>query len=202
VDTAMVSLPTTSHAVEIKHTYSAAVQTELNNTNKSRPVIYLQGLAGLRAKISFPYLKNILKTIGSDIVLNRAELIITPNPGSEIPFAPIPQISMYRYDLAHQRAPVEDASSADPRVLDYGYFGGFYSTTTKNYHFTITAYIEDLLRGRTVDYGTFLGPVDADDRQLSYAATPTTAARTFAIGTDSTSPYRIKLNIIYTKLAK
>ncbi len=202
IDTLSTILPTSVHAAEIKHTYSAAVQTELNNQTKSRPAFYLQGLAGLRAKISFPYLKNILKTIGSDIVLNRAELIITPSPGSEIPFVPIPQISMYRYDIAHQRTVLEDASSADPRALGYGLFGGFYSSTTKNYHFTITAYIEDLLKGRATDNGTFLGPVDADDRSLSYAATPTTAARTFAIGADPTSPYRIKLNIIYTKLAK
>jgi hypothetical protein len=202
IDTLNTTLLTTNHAVEIKHTYSAAVQTELNNKTKSRPVFYLQGLAGLRTKISFPYLKNILKTIGSDITLNHAELIITPNPGSEIPFAPIPQISMYQYDLAHQRIALQDASTSDPRTLGYGYFGGFYSPTTKNYHINITAYIEDLLRGRTTDYGTFLGPVDIDNRSLAFAVTPTTAARTFAVGSDPTSPYRIKLNIIYTKLAK
>jgi len=33
---------------------------------------------------------------------------------------------------------------------------------------------------------------------------PTTqvAARTIAIGTNASSPYRIKLNVIYTKIAK
>ncbi len=201
IDTLNTTLLTTNHAVEIRHTYSTAVQNELNNKTKSSPVFYLQGV-GLRAQISFPYLKNILKTIGSDIVLNRAELVITPNPGSEIPFAPLAQISMYRYDLAHQRIALQDASAADPRAAAFGTFGGIYSSTTKNYHFTITAYIEDLLRGRTVDYGTFIGPVDYDDRSLSSLPSATTSARTFAIGSDPASPYRIKLNIIYTKLSK
>ncbi len=202
IDTGMVTMSSINHAAEIKHTYSTAVQTELNNKTTSGKVVYLQGLAGLRAKISFPYLKNIIKTIGSDIVLNRAELILTPNPGSEIPFAPIPQISMYRYDLAHQRALVQDASASDPRTTGYSGFGGFYSSKTKDYHFTITAYIEDLIRGRATDYGTFIGPVDIDDTSLSFDATPKTGARTIAIGSDPASPYRVKLNIIYTKLAK
>jgi hypothetical protein len=205
IDTAQVSIPSTLHAAQIKHTYTTAIQTELNNTKTSRNTFYLQGLAGLRAKISFPYLQNIVKTIGSDVVLNRAELVITPVAGSTIPFAPIPKITMYKYDIAHQRALLEDAITTDPRSGGVNVFGGFYSTTLQNYHFVITAYIQDLMRGAP-DYGTFLGPVDINSATagtaVDIAATPETAARTFAIGTDKTSPYRIKLNIIYTKIAK
>ncbi|HEY0243961.1 MAG TPA: DUF4270 domain-containing protein [Mucilaginibacter sp.] len=206
IDTAMISLPTTLHAAQIKHTYPAAIQTELNNTKTTRNTFYLQGLAGLRAKISFPYLKNIIKSVGSDIVINRAELVITPMTGSTIPFAPLPKISMYRYDLAHQRSELQDATATDPRSGGVLTFGGFYNSTLQNYHFVITAYIQDLMRGASVDYGTFLGPVDINSTTSSTAvdidATPQAAARTFAIGTDKTSPYRIKLNIIYTKITK
>ena len=199
IDTNTLTLTNSFHAAEIKHTHSTAIQTELANQTTARNTFYLQGLAGLRAKISFPYLKNIIAKLGSDIVLNRAELVITPVAGSTIPFAPIPQISMYKYDLAHQRIGLADAGG-DARSNQL--FGGFYSNTTNNYRFTITAHIEDLLRGKTVDNGTFLGPIDITNGSFGFAVTPTTAARTFAVGSDLTSPYRIKLNIIYTKLAK
>ena len=56
IDTAQAYLPITNMAASITHTYSTAVQTELNNTKTSRGTIYLQGLSGLRAKISFPSL--------------------------------------------------------------------------------------------------------------------------------------------------
>ena len=202
IDTSVVSLQTINHASEIRHTFSTAVQTELNNTTKSRNVVYLQGLAGLRAKISFPYLKNIVKTLGSDIIINRAELVITPTPGTAIPFAPIPQVAMYRYDLAHQRQAVQD-DSTDPRSIA-GAFSGYYSSANQNYHFTITAYVDDLLRGKTTDYGTFLGVFDSPTILSTnpYVPSAQVASRTLAVGSDSTSPYRIKLNIIYTKLPK
>jgi hypothetical protein len=201
IDTNKVTLSSTLHAAEVKYTYSTAIQTELANQTTSRNSFYLQGLGGLRAKISFPYLKKIIEKVGSDIVVNRAELVITPVPGSTIPFTPVPVIGMYRYDLAHQRTTVVDASSNDPRSSGSA-FGGFYSTTTNDYHFNITAHIEDLIRGRAVDNGTFLGVVDISNGSSGLGASATTAARTFAVGSDLTSPYRIKLNIIYTKLSK
>jgi len=202
-DTSSVSMPTNLMVSQIKHTYSPAVQTEISNqTTGSRNTFYIQGPTGLRAKISFPYLKNIVKTIGSDIIINRAELVITANPGSTIPFAPLPRITMYKYDLAGQRTAIEDATT-DPRSGGSVVFGGFYSQTQQTYHFIITAYITDLMRNLTLDYGTYIGAIDyGDATTISVGATSQVAARTFAVGTDKTSPYRIKLNIIYTKIAK
>jgi len=204
VDTTLISMPSTLHAAQIKHTYSAAIQTELSHTTTgSRNTFYLQGNAGLRAKISFPYLKNVIKTIGTDIVVNRAELIITPTPGSFIPFTPLPRISLYRTDLAGQRTPLEDAAG-DVRSAGTNVFGGYYSYTNQNYHFLVTAYVSDLIKG-ALDYGTFIGTADltTDVSAATYMApNAQVSARTFAVGSDKTSPYRIKLNIIYTKIAK
>jgi len=202
-DTLTTSMPVTLHAAYIKHTYSQTIQTELNNTNTSRNVIYLQGTAGLRVKISFPYLKNILKTVGSDIVVNRAQLVVTASPGSTIPFAPLPRLTIYRYDLANQRIEVQDASTTDPRSFPPTIFGGFYNPVPQQYTFNMTAYIQDLIRGVTTDTGTFIGPIATTNAStLDIAATAQIAGRTIAIGTDKTSPYQIKLNIIYTKIAK
>lgn len=207
IDTAVVKLPLTTHAAQIKQTPSNAVLTELANANTgARNVIYLQGLAGLKAKISFPYIKHILDTVGSRIVINRAELVVTPVPGSTIPFVAQPKLTMYQYDITHTPVELQDASPSDPRSGGISTFSGYYNQALRSYHFVVTGYIQDLMDGKTVDYGTYLAAIDTTNKStVDINPTVQTAGRTIAIGTitDKSSPYyssRIKLNIIYTKL--
>jgi hypothetical protein len=57
--------------------------------------------------------------------------------------------------------------------------------------------------GSSVDYGTYLATIDTTNTStVDIAPTVQTAGRVIAIGTDKNSPYRIKLNIIYTKINK
>jgi len=209
IDTTSVSLPLASFAATINHTYPTAIQTEINDSTSSRGVIYLQGLGGLRAKLSFPNLlknlrNNLLKK-DSDLVLNRAELVITPKSGSGIPYVPLPKITMYQLDIAHQRTYIQDGSPTDTRALGETIFGGYYGRALQSYHFIITAYCQDLLLKKTVDYGTYIAPIDTTNTSgtlttADITATPQVGARSFLIGADPTSAYRIKLNVIYTKI--
>ncbi len=208
IDTGVVSLPVAHTAMRIQHLYSTTIQTELNNTTSgSRPMFYLQGLGGLRAKVSFPNLlmnlrSNLLKK-DSDVLINRAELVITPAPGTYIPYSPCPRITMYQLDIALQRIELQDASSSDPRSGGLTTFGGFYGPAQNEYHFIITAYLQDLLSGKQVNYGTYIAPIDTTNTSsVDVAVTSQVAARTAAVGTNSSSPFRIKLNVIYTKIAK
>ena len=205
IDTAVISLPIGAHEAEIKHTYSASVQAALNDQATSNQTFYLQGLAGLRARISFPGLANIAAQAGGNIVINRAELVITANPGTTIPFQAQPKITMYQLDNTKQRVLLQDADPTDRRYQSLSTFGG-YVTTKSDYHFIITGYIQDLMRGKTQDYGTYVAPVDTTNTtSVDYKATPQTGARLIAAGSvnDKSSPnypFRIKLNIIYTKV--
>jgi hypothetical protein len=216
IDTAVVSLPVASHSAEIKHTYNATVLGVINNQTTSNNTFYIQGLAGLRAKVSFPDLKTLITKIGSDVVINRAELVITPTIGSTIPFKAQPKISVYQLDKALQRVPLRDAldastvNSSAGNVLGQGIsvFGGYF-TVKNDYHFIITGYVQDLMRNQAVvDYGTYIGAVDTTNTStVDYFATPSTGGRVIAAGsvTNKSSadyPYRIKLNIIYTKINK
>jgi hypothetical protein len=208
IDTGSFYFAINNTAAAVQHTYSATIQTELANTSTSRPNIYVQGVAGLRAKIGFPALlanlRNSLLKKDSDIILNRAELVVTPAPGSDIPYVTIPKLSLYRFDLARQRVYVEDASPNDPRSGGAAVFGGYYTASTKSYHFIVTAYLQDLLLNRTIDYGTYLSAVDiTGTTTVDIAPTPSVASRTVAGGgSNKTSPYRMKLNIIYSKIFK
>ncbi|HEY2582861.1 MAG TPA: DUF4270 family protein [Mucilaginibacter sp.] len=209
IDTGVVSLPITNMAAAITHAYSTTIKTELADT-LPKSMMYLQGLAGLRAKIKFPHLlanlrANLMKK-DSDIVLNRAELVVTAVPGSGIPYPPVPRISMYRLDIARQRGPLQDATTTDPRSGGVVVFGGFYNSTSQSYHFIVTAFLQDLLLGNTLDYGTYIGPVDltaSTATTVAYLPTAQVASRTVAGGGANKSlPYSIKLNIIYTKIAR
>ncbi len=213
VDTAMISLPLVSNssttAARIIRTPSPAVKAELANAKTgSRNVVYLQGLAGLRAKISFPYLQNIVKKLGSRIVVNKAEVVITPDSATTTPYKPQQKLTMYRYDITHTPIELQDASSTDPRGNSLANFGGFFNAGYQNYHFNVTAYVQDMMDGKTVDYGTYIATVDplsTNTTTVDYLPTVETAGRTVAVGTvtDPSSRYykaRIKLNIIYTKI--
>jgi hypothetical protein len=206
-DTASVSLTFPIHAAEIRRNYSETVKKAKAAGATSQTTVYLQGLGSLRAKVGFPGLS---KLIADSIVLNRAELVVTPVQGSGIPYAPLPKLTMYQLDIANQRILIQDASSSNP-LYQLGVFGGFYTNTTKEpvkaYRFVITSYIQDLIRKKTTDYGTYIAPVDITEVNSTTGATgiaPSAqiAARTILIGSDKNSPYRAKLNLFYTKIPK
>jgi hypothetical protein len=213
IDTAEIDLPLIHMAASINHAYPQAIQTLVTSTHNNGPsqnIFYLQGLGGLRAKISFPnFLAKLRSSLtnrpnkpDSDILINRAELVITPQQGSYIPYQPLPKITMYQLDLAHQPSLIQDASG-DLRSGGVSVFGGYYSSTTNEYHFILTAFLQDMIFGKNTSYGTYIAPVDTTNK-TSVDITPTAqvAARLVAVGTNASSPYRIKLNVIYTKIAK
>jgi hypothetical protein len=200
IDTALVTLPIQAalHAVNIKHTYSAKVQAAIK-TPTADANFYLQPMSGLKAKITFPNVKNMFAGVGSDVVINRAELIVKVAPGTNIPYAAAPKLTLYQFDLAKQPILLQDASTADVRGVGPTYFGGYYNSANGEYHFTVTAYLQDLVRGKTVDYGTFLAPVNPVlGATVDIAPTAQSAQRTIGIGKNS--PNRIRLSIIYTKI--
>ncbi|RYU89267.1 DUF4270 domain-containing protein [Mucilaginibacter terrigena] len=194
VDTASIALPLGVNVNEIKHTYTANVQAALDKTSTDGNV-YMQGLLGLKAKLTFPNVKTMFDSIQNKVIINRAELIVKVRPGTTTPFAPNKRLTLYKYDIAHQRINLQDASTSDPRA---SVFGGQYDPATGEYHFIVTAYMQDLIRGKTVDYGTFLAPTDPTTANIDITATPSYAERSILVGKDS--PYRIRLKIIYTKL--
>jgi len=222
VDTSIVYLNISQTAAQITHAYSPAVIKAYSDTSiHTDSLIYLQGLSSLRAKISFPYVANSLfKNIGNkNVVINRAELVLTVPPGSDIPayLVPQPQLTLYRFDVAGQRVSIEDASSTDPRSYTDAIFGGFYSNTTRQYHFLVTSYVQDLIDGNTIDYGTYIAPIDGTtptSTDVAIGNTPETAGRAVVYGGVNRSPYSkvnpssllykygMQLNVIYTKTTK
>ncbi|RYE12368.1 MAG: DUF4270 family protein, partial [Sphingobacteriales bacterium] len=148
----LVSLPINRHIAETKHDYSADVLSAIADKTTSNTKAYLKGMGGLRVKVTFPGLQ-ALKDMQKDIIINRAELVVTPYPNSTIPYAPLPYLTMYKFDLAKQRTYIEDMVGSYA-VL----FGGRLGLPVKNeYRFLLTTYIQNLVLGKTEDYGTYIG---------------------------------------------
>ncbi|RZK13668.1 MAG: DUF4270 domain-containing protein, partial [Flavobacterium sp.] len=210
-DTTSISFPITTSlgykvAATIKHDYTGtAVATQIANPTVQYPITYLQPLAGLKNKISFPYLDKFATAVGK-VAINKAELVIDLSAGSDaLPYGPSPRLSLYRYDIAENRVNLPDNNAGstttpgDPR--NQGAFGGYFNAVTRQYVFVVTAYVQDLLDGKTKDYGTFLA--STPNSTFSIFPSITTGARS-VIGSFKKTPAAgdnvMKLNIYYTKI--
>ena len=170
-----------------------AVQTELQNTAKTSNNLFFKGLNGTKVKVEFPYLSK-LKSLGKQISINRAELILQIESGTETPYKPITRLRAYRWDIAERPQYISDEDASDLRYLGYPDINGYYNKTTKSYVFNFTAYVQDLMNGKTANYGTFITSSDF-----------TSAASVFNIPGRSktggnTGSYKAKLKIYYTDL--
>ncbi|MHB1179930.1 MAG: DUF4270 family protein, partial [Daejeonella sp.] len=108
---------------------------------------------------------------------------------------------MYRTDIASQRQFTPDFG-IDPAVsLQDGLFGGFYDAAKKRYTFVVTTYIQDILKGKLKQYDTFIAPVNLNyNRSTGPLASGTTASRAVLGGGKPGVTYKMKLNIIYSKI--
>jgi hypothetical protein len=216
-DTVGVSFPisiSTPVASNIKHDYTGTpVQAQLDVPNPATPytVTYLQGLAGLRNKISFPDLAAFVSSIkagnaASRIVINRAELVVNVSSGTDaLPYAPARKLTLYRNDIAGNRLNLIDYTQQPNGPVNPKYVGadrsinGFYDATNKRYLFVLTSYLQNLVDGDTEDYGTFLSVSGFDETGLTPSIL-TPRRSVINTTTPGTGNNAIKLNIYYTKV--
>ena len=201
IDTVMAPFPLLSGttAATVGHNYTGTdIAKQLSTPTVQYQTTYLQGLAGLRNKITFPYLASFIKNLGGKVVINKAELVVDLSSGTDVaPYYPAPGLTMYTTDLAGKRINIADKDETNPNstVSIGGTFGGGYDQTNKNYTFIVTNFVQGLLNGTTVDRGTYLGVLGS-----SSILTPLTAADRSVIGAFSNGTNKVKLNIYYTKI--
>jgi len=203
LDTTVVSFPINgasgAAATEIKWNVSTEVQAELDNATTNNSKLFLKGLAGTKVKVSFPQTElDKLKDVArfKNLAINRAELLITAEEPEQSSLLPLSLIRIYKWDIANQPKPVPDEDQTDPRYMGPGYIGGFYNKDKKNYAINITGYIQDIFKGKTPEYGTFLTTYD----YLNNAGRLSFPGSVISEGGASTSVNRVKLKIYYTDL--
>ena len=187
------SSPVAAHFV---HNYAGTpVEAALNGAHQTSSVTYVQGLAGLRTKVTFPYLTN-LKSLGN-VTVNKAELVVDVE-GGENPFTPLPRIFLYRTDIAGQKQLFPDVSDLDFRSVTDVEFGGFFNSTRKRYKFSVTAYVQDIINGKLKQFDAYIAAADLlADKGSATSPTGLVAGRS-VLGGFANPSVKMKLNIFYT----
>ncbi|WP_262250401.1 DUF4270 domain-containing protein [Parapedobacter soli] len=223
IDTIRTFLPTTMQdsysgttyrrlTSSIKRTYAEAVRTQLENPGTHYDVLYLQAPAGLRTRLTIPYI-NELKS--RKIAVNKAELVLytTTADGLEDELGHAQRLTLYREDIAGQRQPVPDGDSrtsgssyaGDGRSLWYRYgnwraFGGDMDEDKNRYVFHLTSYIQDILQGKINSNEFFIAPAAASDTSVPYYPVLNAGGRAVIANGEGTD-LKMKLNIYYTTSA-
>ncbi|MBN2235995.1 MAG: DUF4270 domain-containing protein [Bacteroidales bacterium] len=158
------------------------------DTTLGEQKFYLQTLGGVDSYISFPFLFD--REDFSKYAINEAKLVIT-NVEPEIMFIQPNQMLLFHQqysdvDSTNHYYYIDDASKGDD------YFGGYYNSTSKQYEFRITKYLQDYLAGN----------YSSDQLLMQISGATYTGSRLVAAGSSllENADSRIKLEIIYTEI--
>ena len=174
--------PARARMSHFEHDYSSAtdVQSQLSDSTNGTDKVYIQSMAGVKTKIRFPHITDYIKD--GMIIINKAEVEITVAESSTDHWAAPSKLLLLGVDS------VGNALFLADQFEGSSYYGGDYSSSTRKYKFNIAYYLQNILTGKTKDYGLYLavsgGSVQAN-RAIIYGGT---------------SPIsKMKLNLFYTK---
>lgn len=149
---------------------------------KDTTITYVSTMAGVKTKLEIPNIKGIAND--GPVVINKAELIISVESGSEGQFDnPLESISLVGIDENGDDFFLPDFYEG----LDH--YGGSYSVTSKTYTFNIARHINDLVYGTDGNYGMY---IVANGASIS--------SRRSVLTSENNPTINIKLNITYSKI--
>lgn len=174
-----------SHFAHDRNTALPDLNAQLNGTSPAQnSTVYVQSMAGVRTKIEMPYLMNWLNA--GKIAINKAELVIKVDNSDPTymldTFAAPAKLVIFGINDDGTSYVLPDANEGD------NYMGGGYNATDKEYRFNIGRYLQQVLAGKKKNNGLYV-----------LAANGAINANRVVLG-GGTGPYRMKLNVSYTKL--
>lgn len=164
---------------------NSPIVSALSDTSIGKQKVYIQSMGGVKTKIYFPYFKNLASK--GNLIINQAQLVLSVNEEG----TGTNQYGAHnKLTLAAARADGSNAIIID-QLEGEAYFGGNFSTTSKEYRFNITRHMQRLINGQVPeDFGLFILP----------SGGAINANRTVLYGSDKEHPKHIKLILTYTKL--
>ncbi|MCX6290162.1 MAG: DUF4270 domain-containing protein [Bacteroidetes bacterium] len=167
-----------------EHNYFGAatdVGHQLQDSTYNDTLNYIQSMAGVKTKITFPYLSHFIDS--GKVLINKAELDITVQAGSGDDYSPPSKLFLVSVD-----------SAGNPNFLiDYfegaSYFGGLYNSSKSTYTFNIARHLQKILDGKITDHGLYL-----------LVSGAVVQANRVVVGSSRNTKYPMKLKVSYTKL--
>jgi hypothetical protein len=127
-----------------EHTYEGAfVQNYLDNPELGDSLLFVQGMAGLNARLEIP-----ISPALQNVAINKAELeiFLTPDPAGASVLAPARQIILSSPDRNGQLRIINDVALAGNNIADR--FGGILDKNTLSYRMNISSHFQGVLDGR------------------------------------------------------
>lgn len=176
----------TANFNNFKHDYSSnpEITSQLLSSDTVQSTrTYIQSLSGLKTKIYFTDLQNLLAN--GNVAVNKAELVIKADPLTiDNDLQPPTRLALVYLDSLGNQLLLADYVEGD------AYFGGVWDAVKKEYRFNVARHIQRLLTGDVKDYGLVLlatgGAVNGN--------------RVVIGGGSPLSQNQMKLKITYTKL--
>jgi hypothetical protein len=151
--------------------------------------LFLQGMAGVKVKLKFPYMKNF--GMGKTVAVNEAILELK-NLETDTTYATPPSLIMIRQDSIGRIGYMVDENEGS------GYFGGTYNSTTRSYYFRLTQHIQRVIQDAYSNHFDIYIVVNNPIKSVP------TANRVILYGSNPANPgensSRLRLKVTYTVL--
>ena len=166
------------------HDYTGTdIEAHLNQSlTRDTTLTYVSSMAGVRTKLEISNIKDLSQN--GTIVINKAELVVSVEPGSEASF----NDALSKLALTGINANGEAIFLLDERE-GQDHFNIKIDETARTYTYNITRHIQGLIYNTTTDYGLY----------LIAGGSSITASRA-VLGTGKNIVSTMKLNITYSKL--
>ncbi|MEZ5008006.1 MAG: DUF4270 domain-containing protein [Chitinophagales bacterium] len=187
---------------QYKHDYSSTnVETALNSTSPTGDAVnYIQGLAGVKTKIEFPYLASY-----GNIAVQKAELVITRvTDGFEETYSPPERLFAVKIGDDGTNENISDFI----RFSD-AHIGGFSNEITLQngqevlqYRLNISDHIQDVITGKEPNNGMFITLYGAQDLDFITLNNSDLIPDRIVIGggSNSLNNFRLKLEMTFANL--
>lgn len=171
-----------------EHDYQSAVSPiqHINEYNTEDTLIYIQAMAGLKAKIYLPDLMGLAET--GNMVITRARLHIPVLENSAESFAPPSSLNLFNINDEGEDENFPDLYNNGTFYSEY--FNGLYNADIHAYEFNIAQYVQKVIGGKISNNGFYLAP---------YLPTNVTSANRVILKSGSAAE-GIKLYISYIQL--
>lgn len=168
-------------------------QLDKTDTTKGKQDFFLKGVAGSKAVIRLPYLKNYSSS--EPIGVSRAEFIFkvdqtfTSTTGQ---YEPPLQLSLVAIDGSGKEIYVKDQYYS----TDLQHFGGSYDPVNKQYVFNIARHVQDIMSGKLDNYGFYLVVANPD---RNYVARRDDKAERVVLGGINNSMFKPTFRLTYVR---
>jgi len=174
-----------------KHDYNGSIAKYYIENNKSGTgdsIVFIQSMAGIKAKVNVPNLKNL-----GNISISRAELIIT---GMKEPFDVSSEFTVPDRLILNASDKNGKNDFIEDQLVSESYFGGTskaetdsYGNSVNRYSFNTAIHFQNVASGTKIDYGIFI---------LTFPSSRIADRLIVTGGSNSTNPMKLKLT--YTKI--